>query len=72
MESFKGSFLKRILWVLIIAMAMTFPFVSIWASTLNQKDINLWKMWINLAINGYAEPMPRSPGEVRPWWQYWE
>lgn len=27
-----------------------------WASTLTQEDIHLCKMWIKLAINGYAEP----------------
>jgi hypothetical protein len=31
-----------------------------WASNLTPEDIQLCKMWIRLAIDGYEDPMPKG------------
>jgi len=70
MKTAHGSCLRITLYSTITATLIAIPVLATWAPTITQEEVNVWKMWINLAINGYAEPM-RLPGE-KPWWKWWE
>ena len=71
-KSTKRSYFKVTLHVFIISTIIAIPVFANWASSINQNDVKLWKMWIKLAIDGYADPMPRNgPGE-KSWWKFWE
>ena len=68
MKAPNKSFLKMTLYAFIVSMLIAIPVFANWAASVTQEDFKLWKMWIKLAIDGYAEPMDR-PGE-RPWWRF--
>lgn len=72
MKSTIPSFVKRALCILIISMLIVIPVFANWATRLTQEEVNLWRMWINLALNGYAEPMPMNQLGEKPWWNFWE
>lgn len=38
-----------------------------WASRLTPEDVKVINMWIKLAIDGYAEPMPMNKPGKRSW-----
>ena len=71
MKSTNTSFLKKTLCAFIISLLITIPVFATWATTITEADVKLWKMWINLAIDGYAEQMTLNrPGE-KLWWNVW-
>jgi hypothetical protein len=72
MKSTNASFLKKTIYVFIISMLITIPVFANWASTITQEDAKLWKMWIKLAIDGYADPVPRYGSVEKPCWRFWE
>lgn len=57
---------------LIIAVLITIPVFATWTPTLDNEDVKLWKMWIKLAWNGYAEPMKVNQSREKPWWNFWD
>lgn len=71
-KSTKRSFFKVTLHVFVISMIITIPVFANWASSITQNDAKLWKMWIKLAIDGYADPMPRNGTCEKSWWKFWE
>lgn len=45
-------------------MCLTICLAVCWSSKVAEEDIKLLNMWIRLAINGFAEPMPApAPSE---------
>jgi len=65
------SYFKMTLYSGVISLLIVIPVVTVWASSLTPLQVNEWKMWINLAINGYAEPMPRYQRVEQTWWKLW-
>lgn len=72
MKSTIASFLKTTLYVCTISILITIPISITWAASLTEEEVNVWKMWIKLAWDGYAEPMPRNPTGEKQWWKYWD
>lgn len=58
MKSSNTSFLRMVLYAFILSIFIVLPVLATWASSITADDVKLWKMWINLAISGYEEPMP--------------
>jgi cell division protein FtsW (lipid II flippase) len=66
-----ASFFKKTLCILVIFLLILIPVVAVYGSRLTPAEVNEWKMWINLAISGYAEPMQMNPPGEKPWWKFW-
>ncbi|MFO0815216.1 MAG: hypothetical protein U0796_18535 [Gemmatales bacterium] len=71
MKTTASSFFKKILCILVISLLVLIPVVAVYASRLTPHEVNEWKMWMNLAINGYAEPMQMNPPGEKHWWKFW-
>jgi hypothetical protein len=69
-----GSFIKRTLFVFLILTLIAIPIAWNYASNLTEKEAAEWKMWINLAKNGWAEPMreadPETGKEKVAWYEW--
>lgn len=72
MKTTNRSSLRPFLYTVAISMLIAIPVLATWASTFTQEEVKVWKMWINLAISGYAEPMPMKPTDDKPVWKVWE
>ncbi len=68
MQSTKLSFLKITLYTSIISLIILVPIAAHWASRLTRHDIDTLRMWIKLAIDGYAEPLRVKQPEEKSWW----
>lgn len=72
MKTANRTCLRPFLYAVIISVIIALPVLATWASTITDEEVKVWRMWINLAISGYAEPMPmESPGK-KPLWKIWE
>lgn len=69
MQTTRCSFLKITLYTCIISIIILVPIAANWASHLTRHDINTLKMWIKLAIDGYAEPLRVEQPDEKSWWQ---
>ena len=71
MNTKAATYFKMTLYSLAISLLIVIPVATVWAASLTPVQVNEWKMWINLAINGYAEPMPKYQRVEQTWWKLW-
>lgn len=65
------TWFKKIALVFAIIALIAIPLAFHWTSKLTEAEVAEWKMWINLAKNGYAEPMEMEKA-TPAWWKFWE
>lgn len=70
MKTSKGSFLKSALCCFILVTLIAVPVSVTWAATLTKEELSNLKMWIRLAISGYAEPLKVESRTADSWMNY--
>ncbi|MBL8823662.1 MAG: hypothetical protein JNJ77_13820 [Planctomycetia bacterium] len=70
MKTSKGSFLKTALCCFLLVLLIAIPVSVTWAATLTKEELSTWRMWIRLAINGYAEPLKVEKRTTESWMKY--
>lgn len=68
MQTTQCSLLKLTLYTCIISAIIFVPIAANVASRLTKHDIDTLKMWIRLAIDGYAEPLRVKQPDEKSWW----